>query len=501
MYRASSGSSESREYHIPVRNQALFVTLVALLVYSRALGNGFVQWDDGLLVLRNDLIQTLNLETLKGIFTSYDPELYIPLTFLTYQIETALFGMNPLVFHLTNVLLHAANSVLVFLLLRRLLGPTQRGQELSSPLTTLKFLTPALLFAVHPLNAEAVVWVSARKDLLATLFSLLTILLYLRGNSLWALLTFTLALLSKISAVTVPLLLVFIEWSHRKGQDPSTPHAPPGVLTLSTLKVLTPFFILSILFSLIALQGKSYLVPTLSLFDRLLLWSGSVLFYVKQSILPLHFSLFYEWRGPDPTHSPMLILAAIIVFGSIVLMLRMRHRFRLLAFGWGWYIAALLPTVLAFAERSIPNQAEATYIFYASDRFAYFPSIGLFLAITALVLILVRRRLLLMTLVTSILFALSLRTWDRVGDWKSSTTLYESDVEAEHPSFIPYANLGAIRLQEGRHEEAIALLEHALSLHPNLAKTHATLGEAYGEIGEYEKGVMHLLRATELEKR
>src|SRR3989344_80161 len=168
---------------------SLGIALLIGTVYGRAvLQNDFVTWDDGLLITENPIIQDISWENVKAAFTTYDPELYIPLTFLSYQIDHLFWGLNPVGFHLTNLVLHTLNAVLVFFLLQLLLS----GNNLPLPLKgegrvrvawrAIAFLV-ALLWAIHPLNTEAVAWASARKDLLSGFFFLFSVCGYLQWRA------------------------------------------------------------------------------------------------------------------------------------------------------------------------------------------------------------------------------------------------------------------------------------------------------------------------------
>ena len=161
------------------------IIVLTLLVYGKSLGNAFVRWDDSMLIYENPIVREISWKSLKAAFTTYDPELYIPLTFLSYQIDYAIGGMHPFGFHLTNLVLHTLNAVLVFFLLQLLLSgnnpplPLKGEGRVRVAGRGTAFLV-ALLWAIHPLNTEAVVWASARKDVLSTFFFLGSLCTYLK---------------------------------------------------------------------------------------------------------------------------------------------------------------------------------------------------------------------------------------------------------------------------------------------------------------------------------
>src|SRR3989338_4850543 len=184
------------------REAAIYVGVLfaaLFIVYGHSLWNGFVNWDDGLLIYENPIVQEFSFRSIYTAFTSYDPELYIPLTLLSYQWNHVVGGLNPFVYHLTNLILHAFNALFVAWI-ALLLGKNKWIAAVTG-----------LIFALHPLHTEAVVWASSRKDVLAAFFALLSIGLYLlyqesgdRRSYLGSLVMFLLALLSKVSVILLP---------------------------------------------------------------------------------------------------------------------------------------------------------------------------------------------------------------------------------------------------------------------------------------------------------
>ena len=145
--------------------------IVVAVAFGSSIDHEFVTWDDTILITENPIVQTPSLKNVVKAFTSYDPELYIPLTFVSYQINSVVCGLSPSCFHATDLVLHTLNAVLVYALFASFIG------------SDLIALVLALLFAVHPLNTEAVVWASARKDTLSTLFFLSSLLAYIQTRS------------------------------------------------------------------------------------------------------------------------------------------------------------------------------------------------------------------------------------------------------------------------------------------------------------------------------
>src|SRR3989344_8562337 len=241
-----------------------FLVLITFCIYlPSVLTNDFVHLDDALLITRNPAVQQISFWSLKEIFTTFDPELYVPLTLFTYQIEHAMFGLNPVVFHLTNLILHVANAVLVFWILFVL-----------SQKRRIAFLG-AMLFALHPIRTEAVVWAAARKDVLSAFFflgSFLPFLLHRRDHVQkfyrWSIALFFLGLLSKVSILMMPILLFLLDWKDRRP------------LTRASIQEKIPYLALSVLFGIVAIVGKTQNLASTDLLTTLLLMSKSILHYL-----------------------------------------------------------------------------------------------------------------------------------------------------------------------------------------------------------------------------
>jgi 4-amino-4-deoxy-L-arabinose transferase-like glycosyltransferase len=236
------------------------------------LTNGFVVWDDALLVTKNPIAHGLTWANIKAAFTTYDPELYIPLTLLSFQINYSLHELLPFGYHLVNLLLHFGSVLMIAWVM---FGMTKNR---------VAAIVTALLFAVHPINVEAVAWVSGRKDVLAAFFFLLSIGAFLKKDDsdrswLWyaiSIASFVLGLLAKVSVVTLPVALLLIDWYRQKP------------LSKKTWMELIPFFALSIVFVIIASLGKS---STDEFFiEKLLMGALSIVLHLVHIVFPIGFS-------------------------------------------------------------------------------------------------------------------------------------------------------------------------------------------------------------------
>ena len=445
----------------------LLLVAVVFLTYVSVLRNGFVVWDDDSLVYENPLVTHLNAATVKGIFTSYDPELYIPLTLFSFQVEHALFGFDPFFYHFTNLLLHCANTVLVFFLLQRL--GLKKGMAF--------FL--ALLFGLHPINSEAVAWVSARKDLLAACFflgSLSAYLNYLSSRSMrwyWgAFLLFLCALLSKVVVLFLPLVLLLIDWRQgRRG--------------LSVWREKWPFFLLSAVFLIVALFGKTQNIASLSLWQTLLLSLKSTAFSLWSVLWPWQLSLVYQQSGPIQLASVAFLLSTVTVTLLAALTLWSLHRTKVVAFAMAWYVLLLLPT--------FSNFSKAGSYFYFSDRYVYLPQIGLLLLLGITLEHLAQRGLSRVVLrsgqIVSVLLLLCFG-WTAHGRtllWHDSETLFRDALSKNPQSAVMHFNMAVVDQKHGNLAEAEAAYRLVLAKNPHYAKAHNNLGLLLAVQGKTEE--------------
>ncbi len=344
-------------YNAPMKRRpfvfsAIILFAIGLLLYAHTLHYGFVELDDPLLILENPAAQSLSWPHLKTVFTSYDPELYIPLTFVSYQIDGSIGGLHPFLFHLHNVLEHILNAWLIFLVLFALL----RRRTVA--------ITAALLFLVYPTNVEAVLWASGRKDLLSTTFFLLSLLFYvyhLRATNqrpYWASVgSFLLGLLSKVSVISLPLVLLIIDWIEGRTMN-----------RRAWLEKI-PFVFLAVIFGIVAIVGKSE-TQVASFPTHLLASAYSVVYSLGKILVPVHLSPIYAYTGPItltalPFFGSLLVLAA----ATIVLVV-MRHRWKAIACAAAFFVVTYAP---AFG-----NLIKAGEYYMTTDRYAYIPAIAVF---------------------------------------------------------------------------------------------------------------------------
>ncbi|MEK7591091.1 MAG: tetratricopeptide repeat protein, partial [Patescibacteria group bacterium] len=455
------------------------LALACLVIFFPVLSHNFVRWDDFALIVENPLVRSFSSK----IFWTFDPELNIPLTLLTFQVETAIAGTEPFLFHLVNLLLHIANAILAFAFLKRLFKDD------------LIAFGGALLFALHPIQTEAVSWVSARKELLMTFFFLGSLLLVMhdertrgntgkRGSSIASLSSiasisfFLLALLSKVTAITLPVVLLLIDWHEGKNLR-------------QTIIRLWPYWILSVLFGAIAIIGRSDPLTLLTPFQTILLAFRSFTFYVQQFFLPLHFSAIYEASSPLALTNPGIALSIIIVIFLCAAVWLLRRRWLEGVLGFLFFAVTIAPSFLAYAK--------AGDVTLAADRYAYLPVVGLVILVAGILSVILKNK---SRWEPAILIAaallLSIKTFDQTHVWQSTGTLFASVLQIYPTSHVALNNLGFVALNEGRVDEAIALSEAALKEKPEYPDALVNLGAAYGRKGRLDDAERVLRRAIGL---
>ena len=436
---------------------ALFV--LAALFALPTVTFGFIALDDNMLILNNPLLRTFNLPTLKHIFTSFDPELYVPLTTLSFNLSYMIGGLEPWIYHLTNGLLFAVNSALVFVITEKLSHSRWIG------------ILTATVFLVHPINAEAMAWASARKDLLSACFFLTSILFWIKesddGDRRWyflSLATFALALLSKATAVTLPIVLILIEcWK------------PTGTTQKQIAIRTAPFFALSMAFGMIALLGKSKNIIELSTVQTALIAVKSTAFMFWNILLPINLSVLYPQNAISDIGEftlPLIFLGILLT----ILMLTMQRKRAI-------FLCILFP-LITFAPNFFTFVKNGELSFF-SDRYAYLPSIGIFLLITMALRQLASKwpRTIAVGTIT-LLLTLGTLSQLQAQTWKDSFTLLTYTLQLNPDSALAHNNLGTILMDRGDDEGALKEFDLAIKSNPQLMNAWINRGNVLSRRGD-----------------
>jgi len=431
--------------------------LVTFVLYAPSLGNDFVTFDDNLLIYQNQNV----IDFSGSIFTSYDPQLYIPITLLSYQIEHFFFGLNPFIFHLTSLLLHLISVILIYRITRML-----ASRRLDGDVSTAVGLFCCAIFALHPLNTEAIAWAGARKDILSSTLFFGSLLFYLRYLSaeerrpyIWSIVLFALSLGAKVSVVMLPLVMLLIDYYWRR----------PWKRQLLTEKI--PFFSLSLVFGTIALFGKKEEFAFLDLSEKVLLSLKGAFFYCTKTFFPTQLSLFH------PQETPIVLgawefLVPIIVFAAIGTLALLHTQKRTVLLGLGLFLMMLVPGFASFSKNG--------YIYFASERFGYAAIVGiLFMVGMMLVPLFIKKnrmRSLGIGLLSIVLLALASQSFLQSRTWADSEALYRHTLQWNPRSTHALNNLGSVLYEQGKLDEALLQYEQALAIDPYLPQVHVNRG-------------------------
>ncbi len=458
----------------------VFFFAIAAAIYGWSLWNPFVRWDDGMLIYENPAIRAITPGTIRWIFTHFDPELYIPVTFFTYQVEYFLTGVHPFLYHFDNLLLHTLNALLVAWTLLLLL----RRRWIA--------LFCGLLFLVHPLHTEAVLWASARKDVLSTFFFLGAIVAYMyRGEGRkWyyvSIILFLLGLLSKAMIATLPVVLLLFDYAQGRKAD--------RAMWMDKI----PYAVLSFVVGLVAVIGKKGVIASSTVSAKILMAFKSTAFYLEKFFWPTDLSVLYPYTKAITITSSDFYVPMIIAFLVLLLGIWLLRRNRVAACGIFFYLLTVAPTLLNFAKG---GQLD---IYFASDRYVYVPSIGVLIAVGAMMGTNFQdtrcKRQICFLFLVSCLFVLSLRAHAQSLVWTNTRTLFEN-VLAIYPdsSHVAHNNLGNMYRLDGDNAHAIEEYKKALAIRPH-PRTLSNLGAAYRKEKRYSEAIDAYMHALQLDPK
>jgi len=439
--------------------------LLVVLCLAPVIGDDFINYDDDVYVTANPLLQrSFTPSTLRWAFTTFRASNWHPLTWLSHQTDVALFGFAPRGHHLTSLAIHAANTLLLFLLLQRWTGALWRSA------------VAAALFGIHPLHVESVAWVAERKDVLSTLFFLLALLAYGRyvarrsGRSYAAvLLFFSCGLLAKPMLVSLPLLLLFLDfWPLGRlhaGIPASGRRRLPPASTARLIAEKLPLLALSAFSGLMTVtaQSRGGALKTFEEYPFGVRLGNAVVSaagYLDKTLRPQGLAIFYPHPGRSLSDATIAASALILAAITLLAVRTARRRPYLLA-GWGWYVITLAP-VLGIVQ--VGAQAMA-------DRYTYIPITGLFVAVVWGVAELARSWRLPTTALpvaaAALLLALALTTRSQVRVWRNSVSVFEHALAVTQNNYVAHDNLADALTRLGRTREAMRHSLLALRIRPD----------------------------------
>ena len=478
---------------------AALLALVTVSIYWPVMRHDFVAYDDNQYVTSNVHVQNgLTLENLKWACFNPVGGNWHPLTVWSHMADCQLFGLKPWGHHLTSVLLHALNTVLVFLLLRGLTGAFWRSALV------------AALFGLHPLHVESVAWVAERKDVLSTCFGLVSLMFYARYGRkrlavenrdvkargvpaprrldyLLALVFFALGLMSKPMLVTWPFVMLLLDYW------PLERFKPSDARRLLTEKI--PFFALAAAVSVVTFVvqkrgGSGLAAEALPLGVR----SGNALIsycrYLGKLLWPTDLAVFY----PHPGYWPLerVLLAGGLIVGLSVLLFVQRRRYPFLLMGWLWFCGTLVP-VIGLVQMG--GQAMA-------DRYSYIPSLGVLVLAVWGVYELTKSwhyRVVAWSVAgsTAVVLCLAL-TRQQLGHWKDSEALFRHALEVTEYNYLAHLNLGSALVLKGQIDVAIRAFQEAIRLKPDFAEAHSNVGMALIRKGQIDEAFSEFQEAVRL---
>lgn len=456
----------------------LFLT-VGIAVFGRTVTFGFQSFDDDLLITNNPIVLNPTLESLKTAFTSYDPELFVPLTTLSYQVTVVLAGLNAGIFHLINVFLHIATSLLVvwFLLLL-----TQK-KNLA--------LAAGLLFLIHPVNVEAVAWIAGRKDLLAGFFAVASLVAYTlyvrigdRQTFIVSLLLFLLAVLSKPSVLPLPAIFVLIDLILGRRTFPRS------------IREQWPSLLIAVIFGLIAIYGKKAAGGS-GLSEALLLSGQAFMLTIGHLFVPIHLSVMYPFLGPVTLRNPAIFLPIVAAAIGMTGVFLLRRRSPWTVF---WLASALILFVPGLFNA---HKTGGPYI--TSDRYVYLPLIFFAAAVvqgwsSSMIHFRVSSGYR-SAFVTALFLLLILLSFARVPVWENGITLF-TDVLRVHPdSFIALNNRANAHSLRGEWDAALADMQQAAIVAPDLPVVHRNLSMLFSNLGRMDDAFREADTALRLNPR
>ena len=465
--------------------------LACVIIYGQTLSHGFVNYDDGQYVTDNPQVRAgLSLKTIGWAFVTDKAMYFHPLTWMSHALDCSLYGMHPWGHHLTNLLFHAAASVLLFLALRLLTGALWPSAAV------------AALFAVHPLHVESVAWIAERKDVLSAFFWMLALGAYglyaRRGGAVrYAAVAaaFVLGLMSKPMVVTLPFVLLLLDYWPLGRIDRA---APFGAMARKTVRLAVekiPLFLITALscVSTIVMQTRGNNLA----FGEKVNFAGRCanavvvyVLYLVKTAWPSGLAVFY----PHPIARPAWQVAGAAAALAAITLFCLRHarRYPYLIVGWLWYLGTLMPVIELVQAGDFSH----------ADRYTYIPSIGVFIMVAwggadlAAARHAPKRAVALIT--GAALALLVLCAGIQAGYWRDNRTLFSHAIDVGQESCIAFTNLGQDALDHKRYDEAREYLTKALGLDPGYVNALCSVGVCALDQGRNDDARACLMKALNL---
>ncbi|HET6459383.1 MAG TPA: tetratricopeptide repeat protein [Syntrophales bacterium] len=491
------------------------LAITSIAVFWQVRNHEFITFDDSDYVTENRYVQ--DGITLKGIvwaFSEPHAHNWHPLTWLSHMLDCQLFGLKPGLHHLVNVLFHVANSILLFLVLYKMTNTLWQSAFVAG------------LFALHPFHVESVAWAAERKDVLSTFFWMLTMGAYVYyverpgyKRYVFVLLFFVLGLMAKPMLVTLPFVLLLLDfWPLKrlrlladahvgvaapqparsaKKKKKSKPQPQKDTMQKKAIKARTlwseirpllqektPFIIITIALCFVTIYAQHRIVRPMALYPmdcRIANALISYVTYIGKMLWPVKLSVFYPY-GTATMFSWQAAAATVLLLFATYLAVRAAGHFPYLVVGWLWYLGTLVP-VIGLVQVGLQSMA---------DRYTYIPLIGIFIVISWGAPELLRRwhyrKFALAGVAVGVLFCLAVLTYIQVGYWRNNIVLYEHAIEVTSENAWAQNNLGYALSLQGKKDEAIGHFRKAINI-GNEADAHYNLGTVLASQGKLDEAI------------
>ncbi len=519
---------------------AVALVVIVLGVYLRVVHHSFIDFDDNVYIIMNDHVRSgITVRSILWAFKTMYSANWHPLTWLSHMLDVEMYGLHPGGHHMTSVLFHVASSLLLFLFLRESTGRIQESAIV------------ALLFGIHPVHVESVVWVAERKDVLCMFFGLLALISYVRyirapstGKYLGIVFCFALGLLSKPMIVTLPFVMLLLDFwplhrtsllCHANGDasppissDDAARRLRPNIARLFMEKL--PLLILSSISCVVtyiaqSASGAVLSVETLPVGVRIANAMAAYTSYLGKLLFPIDLAIFYPHLGQQLPLWQWLGSSILLVSISILFI----RRFLISPFliiGWLWFLGTLIP-VIGLVQ--VGSQALA-------DRYTYMPAIGIYIIIIwggrEVLSIMKPRKEIVGSFGLVMFICISSMTWNQISLWKNSETLFRHAIAVTENNFLAHnilavvlgeegrleeayeeyvtslemnqqyvdllVNYGVILVRMGRIEEALEKYRQALSINPDDINAHVNMGKVLTQLQNNDKATLHYNSASEV---
>jgi len=470
------------------------LVVMILAVYMQAGNHHFLNYDDNAYVTSNPHVANgITGKNIIWAFTSVYAWNWHPITWLSHMVDVEFYGMNPRGHHLTNVAIHSVSSLVLLLFLVRFTGSLWKSSFV------------AALFALHPLHVESVAWVAERKDVLSALCWFITLFLYSEYVAklkptlyILSLFSFVLGLMSKPMLVTLPVVLLLMDfWPLQRYryevQEPGLRQLSGRAIALIKEKI--PFFVCSLLSAVVTIYAQNkavamesfYAVPFGHNIENALI---AYVKYIGKTIWPHDLAVLYPMPLSFPLWQVVCSLLVLLVLTAATIWAARRHPY--LAVGWFWFLVTLFPVIglIQFGMQSM------------ADRYSYIPVTGLFIMVAwgvpDLTKGLKHRESILALLASAVIIASAALTWQQLGYWRDNISLFRHTLQVTTDNYLIMNNLGLALAEEGQLDAAIQEYQEAVRIEPNVADLRNNLGIALAEKGQLDAAIREYREALRI---